>query len=138
VLATSNGSGSRTLTLTGSNAGNNSLASQVVNDAGGGTTLVKAGAGTWVLPAANAHSGGTQIDAGTLDLQNNTAVGSGAFTINGGTIQSTTGSRSLANAVQIGGDFSAGSTNSITLNSGGVGGINLLAGTRTVTVTNRR
>ena len=57
--------GVRTLTLTGANAGNNTLLA-VVGDNTGATSLVKSGAGTWDLSGANTYTGATTVSAGTL------------------------------------------------------------------------
>ena len=47
------GSGARTLTLTGSNAGANTFAMILGDSSAGATSLTKSGAGQWVLSAAN-------------------------------------------------------------------------------------
>lgn len=54
------------------------LADQAANPARGwnGTALTKAGAGTLILSADNTYSGGTTIDAGTLQLGNGGNTGS--------------------------------------------------------------
>jgi fibronectin-binding autotransporter adhesin len=57
----------RTLTLTGTNAGNNTLGNSLANSTGGGVlSVVKDGSGTWVLSAANTYTGATNVNAGTL------------------------------------------------------------------------
>src|ERR1051325_295433 len=52
------------------------------------------------LNGANSYSGGTTA-AGTLNLGNNTALGSGTLVWNGGTLDSAGGARTLANALQL-------------------------------------
>ena len=90
--------GSRTLTLTGSNTGDNTFAinMQEYNDGSRShTSLVKSGAGTWVLTnphnsdaQTNSYStfggygGGTTISGGTLGFANN-AIGGGVVDITG-------------------------------------------------------
>ena len=59
--------GSRTLTLTGSNPGDNTFAI-AIGDAGGSTSLVKDGPGKWILTGANTYTGSTTVNAGTLAL----------------------------------------------------------------------
>jgi autotransporter-associated beta strand protein len=49
--------------------------------------LMKAGAGTLTMTAANAYTGGTTVNVGTLSYDS-TSGGVGAFTINGGTAAS--------------------------------------------------
>src|SRR6201999_2189406 len=46
----------------------------------------KAGSGTLTLSGANTYSGGTSVNAGTLSIGNDSALGSGALTFNGGTL----------------------------------------------------
>lgn len=71
------GSGTRSLNLTGSNTGNN-LFGMAILETGGATSVTKSGSGTWMLTGANAYSGGTHIKGGTL---RSSAVGSGVVTI---------------------------------------------------------
>jgi len=73
--------GARTLTLTGTN--NGTLAS-VIADNGGSTSLVKNGPGTWVLSAANTHSGDTTINSGTLQL--GSTLYNSTVNLNGGSL----------------------------------------------------
>lgn len=54
------------LTLAGSNTGNNTFAGTLGNNGSGSSSLVKTGAGTWVLTGQNTYSGGTSVQAGTL------------------------------------------------------------------------
>ena len=58
--------------LTFNAAGASSTQSGVVSGAGG---LTKTGAGTLTLSGANTYTGATAVNAGTLNLQNNTATG---------------------------------------------------------------
>ncbi|HET6249294.1 MAG TPA: autotransporter-associated beta strand repeat-containing protein [Tepidisphaeraceae bacterium] len=59
--------GTRTFTLTGTNAGNNFFDIQLTDQGGNPTTLNKTGVGTWVLGAtASTYSGGTNVQNGTL------------------------------------------------------------------------
>lgn len=114
-----------TLTLTGSNAGLNTLAAKIGNpDPGAGptfntgtTSLTKSGGGTWVLTNANTYTGPTTVTAGKL--LNNGSITS-AVTVNGGLYG---GSGTTSGLVTIGaGTVSAGnSPGSMTL----VGGLSL-------------
>jgi fibronectin-binding autotransporter adhesin len=94
--------GTRTLTLTGTNTGYNTLA-PVIGDNSGATTLVKNGTGTWVLTGSNTFSGATTINGGTLKL----ATSSG----------SALGSTSLV-TVNSGGTLMLGASNQINDNAG--------------------
>ena len=68
AIALTGSNAARTLTLTGSNTGNNTLAALIGNNGTGATSLVKSGEGTWVLTGANTFSGGSTINAGTLQI----------------------------------------------------------------------
>ena len=67
ALSVGTGGTARSLTLTGTNTGANTLASTL--GTGSSTiSLVKSGAGKWVLTGANTYTGGTTISGGTLAL----------------------------------------------------------------------
>lgn len=75
----------KTLTLDGTNAGSNTIAS-IIGDNTGVTSLTKSGTGTWVLSGANTFSGLTVIDGGTLRLAHlNALQNSSQVNINNGT-----------------------------------------------------
>jgi autotransporter-associated beta strand protein len=103
--------------------------------------LLKAGAGTLTLSGANTYSGGTTLSVGQLNINNagssssNSAIGTGVFTIAGGTIDNTSAADiTLAtnNAQAWNGDFVyAGSLHNLNLGTGAV----TLGGNRQVTVT---
>ncbi|HZT23948.1 MAG TPA: autotransporter-associated beta strand repeat-containing protein, partial [Verrucomicrobiae bacterium] len=107
--------GTRSLTLTGSNTGANTLAA-IIGDNGGATTLNKTGAGEWVLSGTNTYTGTTNITGGTLQVTNSNALGSlpgGAVNIsNGGTLDIGGGA---ANAINF-------STKQFNISGSGVGG----------------
>ena len=60
--------------------------------------LTKSGSGSLTLGSANSYSGGTTLTAGQLNINNggsgttSSAIGTGAWTINGGTFDNTSGS----------------------------------------------
>jgi autotransporter-associated beta strand protein len=98
----------------------------VIDDstAGGNVSLTKAGTGTLTLSGANTFSGGTILNAGTLNINNNSALGAvgtgglGTFTINGGTIDNTSASAVTISGLpeSWNGNFTfAGTTNNLTL-----------------------
>ena len=71
TTVTLSGNSPRTLTLSGSNTGDNTLAAPLGNDAGGHpTSLLKKGSGTWVLTSANSYTGGTTVTDGILKVAN--------------------------------------------------------------------
>jgi autotransporter-associated beta strand protein len=86
--------GVRTLTLAGSNTGNNTFAINLQDQASSATSLVKSGPGTWVVTntanglalagsagAFTGYSGGTTISGGTLVSGANLALGTSAGTV---------------------------------------------------------
>ncbi len=126
-------SGNAALTLSSSTTTN--TFGQTINDgaASGTTSVVKAGAGGWTLTASNYYSGGTTLNAGTLNIANANALGTGAFTVGGnGTFDNTTGTAlTIANAFTCSGGspIFVGSTN-LTIN-----GVATISGAnRTITV----
>jgi fibronectin-binding autotransporter adhesin len=125
---TSSGGGSLALandlasTITVTNAPDSaSIAENLVNNAGGPSTLTKAGLGTLTLngTSANTYSGGTIVSAGTLisnQASNIALLGTGAVSITSGatlnlTNTSTTADTTVANA------FSNAGSGSITTTS---------------------
>lgn len=78
------GSGTRTLTLSGTNTDANTLAGVVGNNGTNATSLNKSGPGRWVLTAVNTYSGSTTIDGGTLALGPAGTIGSSNITIAAG------------------------------------------------------
>ena len=82
--------GVQTLTLEGSNTGDNRISGIISNGGAASLAVVKDGSGTWTLSAANTYTGGTRIAAGTLALEggNNRLATNGtlAFTGESGTL----------------------------------------------------
>jgi autotransporter-associated beta strand protein len=64
---------------------------------GGNATLTKGGSGTLALTVTNNFSGGLTHKAGTLLLGSGNALGTGPLTINGGSINGTSGSLTMPN-----------------------------------------
>ncbi len=59
----------QTLALGGTNTGNNSLAAQITNNGAGVTSLIKDGAGTWILNnPSSSYTGITTINGGVLGV----------------------------------------------------------------------
>jgi autotransporter-associated beta strand protein len=100
----------------------------------GAGAFAKTGPGTTVLSVANNYSGGTVLSLGTLCINNNSALGSGTFTIAGGSIDNTSsGAVKLStynNAQNWNADFTFNGTQNLDLGSGAVA----LSATRSVTV----
>ena len=86
----SEGNTARTLILSGT--GNTTVSGVIANGGTGAGGLTKPGTGTLVLFGANTYTGATNINAGTLVIQNAGALGTSANTSNttvasGGTLQ---------------------------------------------------
>ena len=79
------GTSAKTLTLTGSNTGSNTIAA-VIGDNTGATSVAKSGVGNWVMSGVNTYTGGTTVSGGTLTLANALALQNSALTISGGTV----------------------------------------------------
>ncbi len=83
-------------------------------------TLTKYGDGTLVLTGTNTHTGGTNINAGTVQISSNANLGdaSGTLAFNGGTLN-TTASMSMARNVTLSGGGTFNTDASTTLTSSG-------------------
>ncbi len=125
------GAASRTFMVPDGGADPDLAISSIISGAGG---IIKNGAGAITISGANSFSGGSILNAGTLNLNNANALGaaSGTFTINGGTIANTTGGTiTLANYPQSwDGDFTFTGAQNLNLGAGLV----TLGGNRQVTV----
>jgi len=107
---------------------NNSSKNYSVSSVGGfgiaSGTLTKSGTGSLTLSTANTFSGGTTLNAGTLNINNASAIGTGTLTIAAGTtIDNTSGSAitlSTNNAQIWNGDFAFGGSNDLNLGTGAV------------------
>ena len=110
--------GTRTLTLTGTNPGNNGFSIQLLDQAGNATSLTKSGLGTWLLngPDANVNNGTTTVNNGILALGK-----AGVIAVNAGlTIGNGTNSAAvLLDSIGTGGNQIADATVPI-LNTAGV------------------
>jgi autotransporter-associated beta strand protein len=101
---------------------------------GGTGTLIKEGSAALTLNTANTYSGGTSLNGGTLNLNNASAIGTGALTVaDGATIDNTSGGAitlSTNNAQTWNGNITFGGTNALNMGTGAVS----LTGNQIVTV----
>ena len=116
-------SGTGSTTLTGSGA------------IGGSASLVKSDDGVLTIETANSYSGGTTLNAGSLNVNNASALGSGVVTIAGGTLGNSSGAAvtlTTNNLQTWTGDVAFAGPDNLNMGNGRVtlGG----TGTRTVTV----
>jgi fibronectin-binding autotransporter adhesin len=107
--------GAKTITLTGSNTNPNTIESQLL-DQSGVTTLVKNGAGKWVLNGALSYSGTTSVNNGTLRVEaTDSNTTSGAVTIGAsGTVELVTNTLASSGA----GNGEVLGTGNVTCNGG--------------------
>ena len=100
----------RTLTVNG--AGNTTFNGTIQNSfSGNSSNLTYSGAGILTLAGANTYSGVTTLSSGTLNIHNASAIGTGTFTITGGTFSNSSGGAitlSTNNAQSWNGDFTFG------------------------------
>ncbi len=69
------------------NSGQTISISNDIGESPAGVNVKQLGASTLILSGNNTYSGGTLISAGTVQVTNNSSVGSGAVTLDGGTFQ---------------------------------------------------
>ena len=86
-------------------------------------SLTKSGTGTLTIGTANSYAGGTRLNEGTLNINNSSALGTGTFTIAGGTIDNTSGAPitlTTNNPLVLAGDLTFNGTNALNLGTGAV------------------
>ncbi len=86
-------SNTSTLTVGNNNATGGSFGGIIANTNSGGTgivALIKTGTGTQTLSGTNTYTGGTTLNRGTLAVGNNSALGTGSFTMSNTTASDTT------------------------------------------------
>jgi fibronectin-binding autotransporter adhesin len=88
-------------------------------------TVTKEDGGTWTLSGANTYSGGTSLNAGQLNIDHLTAIGSGALTISANTIIDNTSGGAIGpltnNNIQTwNGDFTFTGTNDLNMGTGAI------------------
>jgi fibronectin-binding autotransporter adhesin len=135
------GTGARTLTLTGTNTGNNTFAPILGDGPSGATSLIKSGAGTWVLTGASTYTGTTQVSSGTLSIDNNNTTtarlaNTSGITVNAGGTLLLSQSGVTASTDRIN-DSATMTLNGGTFNTGGLsehGGTNNTAGIGALTL----
>ena len=117
---------------------NNSSGNDYTLQSSGGSittgNLIKSGSGTLTITHANTFADGTTVNAGTLRVGNDAALGTGLITLDGGTLSANdTTARALSNNLAIHGDVTLGNaTDSGALTFSGAVDLNGI--TRVVTV----
>jgi fibronectin-binding autotransporter adhesin len=100
----------------------------------GSYDITKNNPGSWTLSGTNSYTGGTTLNAGTLNINNASALGaSGTFTISGGSINNTTGGSITTNnyTLDLSGDFTFVGTQNLNLGTGSV----TMSADRQITIT---
>ena len=92
--------GTPTITVGALGAGKAATISSIL---AGSSGLAKAGSGFLRLTATNTYSGGTTLSAGTLQIENTGALGSGTLTLGAGTTFITALSGTVSNAIALSG-----------------------------------
>ena len=113
-----------------------------ITDGGSGYGITKTGANALSLYSTNnTFSGGVTLSLGTLNINSTSAIGTGTFIINGGTINNSTAAlitNTQNNAMSWNGNFSFGGNSDLNMGTGAVTlGTNVVfteSGTRTLTV----
>lgn len=99
-------SGSKTLTLGGTNTGNNSIAA-IPNGATGSVAVTKSGDGKWILTGDNGYTGATSVNQGTLLVNGSTTSGSSVSVASGATLG---GTGTIAGSVNVTGILAPGAS----------------------------
>lgn len=118
--------GSNALAMGGNSlsVGGNNANTTFAGTLSGSGLLTKIGTGTTTLSGSNAHSGGTTLSAGRLNLNNASALGTGTFTLqNGASFNNTSGgaiSNANNNAVSLAGTNTYAGSSALHLGTGSV------------------
>jgi fibronectin-binding autotransporter adhesin len=120
ALAYGTANQTRTLTLGGNNTGLNTFGKVVANNGTGATSLVKSGAGRWVLNQANTYTGGTTVSGGTLVVNNTTGSGTGTGAVSIGSLATLGGNGTISGATTIDGFHTPGNSPGIQTFGGGL------------------
>ncbi len=125
--------GDRRLTVGGDNS--STFSGTLTQQDNASLALTKIGSGTFTLTGENSYTGGTSLDAGTLVIGSDDALGTGALNAADGTGIGFIGDRTVGNSIALGGAVTFDTdANSIT-QSGSISGAGTLAKTGTGTLT---
>jgi fibronectin-binding autotransporter adhesin len=122
--------GARNITF--DDAGAVTIGTTVISNGTGSIAVVKQNSGKLTINTANTYTGGTTLNAGTLNINSPSALGTiaGTFTINGGTIDAASAIATVNYPQAWNGDFAFTGSNTLNLGSGAV----TLSADRQVTV----
>jgi autotransporter-associated beta strand protein len=83
-LLITGGDGAKTLSLQGTNTGDNTFAGAIADATGSTVSVTKGQAGKWILSGTNTYTGATTVSAGILAF---ISLGNTAVSVSGGTLQ---------------------------------------------------
>ncbi|CAM3045052.1 beta strand repeat-containing protein [Rariglobus hedericola] len=86
----------RAITLTGTSAHDNTMSAGFTNNGSGATSILKQGTGRWILAGTNTYTGGTIVNAGTLETGLTGSFGAGNVTVASGAFLATGNATSFA------------------------------------------
>ena len=132
-LVARSGSGARTLTLTGADQNDNTLAASLADNFGA-TSLSKSGDGKWVLTGTNTYTGATTVSGGILQVGaggDRGTLGTGSIVNNGRIVFNRTGTLTVSSAISGLGAVTNQATGTVILaaNNTYVGDTTIMAGT---------
>jgi autotransporter-associated beta strand protein len=133
VVTIAGGNVSPTTTMFANSAVNYTITSSDGSGIGAGS-VTKNGSASVTISSSNSYAGGTTLNAGTLNLHNASALGTGVVTITGGTLGNSSGSAvtlSTNNAQTWSGNVSFAGPDALAM---GTGLVSPTGGDRTVTV----
>lgn len=116
----------RSLTLRGTNTGNNLISGAIVDNTGAAVSVVKQDVGTWNLTGENTFSGGLQVWEGVLEFDGNGSLGGqdiqtrvGRLSTSGTLRHTGASDTTVTGLMQVG--FGTGGTGNATIESSGAG-----------------
>jgi autotransporter-associated beta strand protein len=123
------GNTARTFILGGVNTGNNTMGGVISNSANGtgAVSVTKQDAGKWILSGDNTYTGATTVSAGTLVINGDQSLATGAVAVNGTSTLSGSGTVGGNVSVDVGAKLAPGATVGI-LSIGGNLSISAMAG----------
>ncbi len=116
--------GSKTLSLRGTNTAGNMITSQLSDNVAGVLSIGVDGSATWILTnGSNNYTGTTTVGSGALGIGHDTALGTGNLIVSNGNLFAFGGDRTIANTLQMNsgtshgflGDHSLTFTNAVNL-----------------------
>ncbi len=111
------GTGTKKFVLGGDGAGANAFNGLIGNGAATSLNLTKAGSGTWALGGNNSYTGTTTVSAGTLLINGNQSLATGAVAVNG--------TSTLGGSGTIGGSVTTAAAAKLAPGNAGAGTLNI-------------